>query len=67
MLTAEAPICMPLRCTCCGTEVLAERVGDQLVISGKRHGREHVLVINLDKDQQNGYPASEFGGARAPA
>jgi len=52
-------------CDCCGTEKLAQVVGDNLVIKDRRHGEKHVAVIpisdlldilknrphNLEKDQ----------------
>lgn len=34
-------------CDCCGTEKLAEVVGDNLVIKDRRHGEKHVAVIKL--------------------
>ena len=34
-------------CACCGHEILAERVGDTIVVKSKRHGRVHVAVIYL--------------------
>jgi hypothetical protein len=40
----------PLRCSCCGHEVLAELVGDQLVILAKRHGKVHVLTLDLESE-----------------
>jgi hypothetical protein len=40
---------IPLRCTCCQREILAELVGDTLFIRATRHGREHVLLIKIDK------------------
>ena len=34
-------------CDCCGTEKLAQVVGDNLVIKDRRHGEKHVAVIPL--------------------
>lgn len=36
-------------CDCCGTEKLAELVGDMLVIKDRRHGERHVVVIRIDR------------------
>ena len=35
-------------CACCGHEILAERVGDTIVVRSKRHGRMHVAVIHME-------------------
>jgi hypothetical protein len=55
MPTAPVSERTPLRCTCCQREILAELVGDTLYIKATRHGREHVLVINIDKIRSIGY------------
>ena len=34
-------------CDCCGTEKLAQVVGDNLVIKDRRHGEKHVAVIPI--------------------
>jgi len=34
-------------CDCCGTEKLAQVVGDNLVIKDRRHGVKHVAVIPI--------------------
>jgi len=34
-------------CDCCGTEKLAQVVGDNLVIKDRRHGQKHVAVIPI--------------------
>ena len=34
-------------CDCCGTEKLAQVVGDNLVIKDRRHGTRHVAIIRL--------------------
>jgi len=34
-------------CDCCGTEKLAQVVGDNLVIKDRRHGSKHVAVIPI--------------------
>ena len=34
-------------CDCCGTEKLAQVVGDNLVIKDRRHGSRHVAVIPI--------------------
>jgi hypothetical protein len=45
-----APERTPLKCTCCGKEILAELVDrEAIVVRGMRHGRSHVLVIKLDQ------------------
>ena len=45
-------------CDCCGSEKLAQVVGDNLVIKDRRHGEKHVAVIKvadlLDILQKNG-------------
>lgn len=45
-----------LQCDCCGSETLAERCGDKVVIRARRHGREHILVLPLDKRETPFYP-----------
>ena len=34
-------------CDCCGTEKLAQVVGDSLVIKDRRHGERHVAVVPI--------------------
>ena len=34
-------------CDCCGTQKLAQVVGDNLVIKDRRHGEKHVAVIPI--------------------
>jgi len=34
-------------CDCCGTEKLAQVVGDNLVIKDRRHGTKHVAVVPI--------------------
>ena len=34
-------------CDCCGTEKLAQVVGDNLVIKDRRHGEKHVAVVPI--------------------
>jgi hypothetical protein len=34
-------------CDCCGSEKLAQVVGDNLVIKDRRHGEKHVAVIPI--------------------
>ena len=34
-------------CDCCGTEKLAQVVGDNLVIKDRRHGEKHVAIIPI--------------------
>jgi len=34
-------------CDCCGSEKLAQVVGDSLVIKDRRHGEKHVAVIKV--------------------
>lgn len=34
-------------CDCCGTEKLAQVVGDNLVIKDRRHGDRHVAVLKI--------------------
>lgn len=34
-------------CDCCGTEKLAQVVGDNLVIKDRRHGEKHVAVVKI--------------------
>lgn len=46
---AEPTARHPLHCDCCGTEVIAERIGNRLIIKQKRHGRMHSGVIILSE------------------
>lgn len=34
-------------CDCCGSEKLAQVVGDNLVIKDRRHGEKHVAVVPI--------------------
>jgi len=34
-------------CDCCGSEKLAQVVGDSLVIKDRRHGQKHVAIIKV--------------------
>lgn len=34
-------------CSCCGTEKMAEVIGDKLVIKDRRHGEKHVVVLSV--------------------
>jgi len=34
-------------CDCCGLQVLAQIVGDKLVIKDRRHGEKHMVVIPI--------------------
>ena len=34
-------------CDCCGSEKLAQVVGDSLVIKDRRHGEKHVAIIKV--------------------
>ncbi len=34
-------------CDCCGTEKLAEVVGENLVIKDRRHGEKHVAIVKI--------------------
>jgi len=34
-------------CDCCGSEKLAQVVGDNLVIKDRRHGEKHVAIIKI--------------------
>jgi len=36
-------------CSCCGTQKMAEIVGDNLVIKDRRHGVKHVAVIPISE------------------
>lgn len=38
----------PLRCDCCGIEQLARVQGGKLIITDRRGGKRHVLVLPLD-------------------
>lgn len=48
-----------IKCDCCGTQKLAEFVGDSLVIKDRRHGERHVAIIPvqaiIDKLKGQGY------------
>ena len=37
-----------LYCDCCGTEKMAVLHEDKLVITDRRHGQRHVIVIPID-------------------
>lgn len=61
-------------CDCCGTEKLAEVVGDNLVIKDRRHGVKHVAVISipalldiLENKNHNFNNERKAAGAGAPA
>ena len=43
MITDEGAV----KCDCCGTETLAQIVGDKLVIKDRRHGEKHMVVIPI--------------------
>lgn len=45
VMTLAEPERHPIQCDCCGTEVVAVRVGDRIIIRQKRHGRIHVGTI----------------------
>lgn len=45
---AEAPI--PIVCDCHGTEILAMRRGNALVIRDRRHGEHHVVSLPIVVD-----------------
>lgn len=36
-------------CDCCGSEKLAQVVGDSLVIKDRRHGDRHVAVVKISE------------------
>ncbi len=38
----------PLRCDCCGIEQLARVENGKLIITDRRGGKRHVLVLPLD-------------------
>ena len=38
---------VPLVCSCCGKQVMAYRQGDTLIITDRRHGERHTLVVAL--------------------
>jgi len=40
-----------IRCDCCGTEVMAVRYPDRIVITDKRHGKRHIAVIPFNSPQ----------------
>jgi anthranilate/para-aminobenzoate synthase component II len=39
---------VPIKCDCCGLQVLAHVVGGKLVITDRRHGEKHTVSIALD-------------------
>lgn len=41
----------PLRCDCCGTERLARVEGEKLIITDRRGGKRHILVLQLDNNR----------------
>lgn len=43
MINADGSI----SCDCCGTEKMAQIVGDKLVIKDRRHGNKHMVVIPI--------------------
>ena len=34
-------------CDCCGTELMAKIVGDNLVIKDRRHGQQHMVIVSV--------------------
>ena len=42
----------PIVCDCCGMEVMAIRHADRIVITDKRHGRHHIVIIPLTSLQR---------------
>lgn len=34
-------------CDCCGSEKLAEIIGENLVIKDRRHGQKHIAVVPI--------------------
>lgn len=42
MLTGDV-----VHCDCCGTELMAKIVGDNLVIKDRRHGKTHIAIVPL--------------------
>ena len=52
----------PIYCSCCPTrpQVMAEKLGDHLLeIRSRKHGREHVAVVLLDKNKTSSVPSEE--------
>lgn len=58
-------------CDCCGTQKLAEIVGDNLVIKDRRHGEKHLAVVPVqalvDKLKGQGYILIKPNQAEEPA
>lgn len=48
----EALVSHSVKCDCCQTETMAVITGNRLVIKDKRHGRQHVAVVVLDKTDE---------------
>ena len=38
---------LPIKCSCCGKKVMAEQVGDTIVIKARRGKIQHTAIINL--------------------
>lgn len=37
----------PIKCECCGSETLAEWRGDKILITDRRHGKDHFVLVSL--------------------
>ena len=48
-----APVREDLHCDCCGREIMAQRQGSTIVVTTKRHGQRHILMLKLDKDAES--------------
>ena len=46
-MTTTQEIRRLIPCSCCGNEIVAERIGNNIVVRSKRHGRMHVAIIPL--------------------
>jgi len=46
MVTTEREV---IRCSCCGQEILAERIGNTIVVRDRRHGKVHSVTIDLTR------------------
>lgn len=52
----------PLRCDCCAEQQLAILRGTKLVITDRRHGKTHMLVIELDAREHVCIESLTWGG-----
>ena len=58
----KAFVAHPIYCSCCPgrPQVMAEKLGDHLLeIRARKHGRTHVALVRLDKEEGAVVPSEE--------